>query len=51
MMMYSLVRPKDHLLTANVPGLGVQGSGGLTLEETDRTYADDSSNERSWCID
>ena len=47
------MRLKDHLITANVTGLGLGGSGrsGRGLEEINRTDVVDISNERSWCID
>ena len=53
------MRLKKHLITANIPGLGWWGGSlgglgglwGLGLEEIDRTYVLDSSNERSWCND
>ena len=42
-----LVRLKEHLRNANVPGLDLGGG----LEEIDRTYVVYSSNERSSCTD
>ena len=44
------MRLKEHIITANVPGLGLGlGSGGLGLEEIDCTDGVDNSNERSLC--
>ena len=47
------MRLKDHLITANAPGLGLGGLGrpGGGLEEINRTDVVDISSERSWCID
>ena len=40
-----LVQLREHIITANIPGLG--GVGGLRLEKIDCTDVVDSSNERS----
>ena len=47
-----LVRLKEHLITANLSGLGIGlglGLGGLWLGKIDRTDVNHSSNEMSWC--
>ena len=47
-----LVRHKEHLITANVLGLGwLEGLALGGLDEIDHTGAVDSSNERTQCTD